>query len=285
MKYILLGALAVPVFIIGGMFASSIHNADAAQTVQGSQRSFQRAQHPMHNETVESALEAGDYQAFVAAHTDGDVMLEKITEDNFTKFIEMYTLRKSGDFEGAQAIADELGLPEPQMRRGDKFFGNGEMNPGAHRNEAAELALENGDYQAFVAAHNVDDPILVKITEENFSQFAQMHTLMKEGKFDEVKAIAQELGFPDGPKGKGLMEKHGKQFKSEGNSAAKAALSAGDYQAFVAAHDANDPILQKISEENFAQFAQMHQLMQSGDTEGARALATKLGLPQRGPRK
>ena len=37
-------------------------------------------------------------------------MLEKITADNFNKFVEMRKLIESGDRDGARAIADELGL-------------------------------------------------------------------------------------------------------------------------------------------------------------------------------
>ena len=41
-------------------------------------------------------------------------------------------------------------------------------------------------------------------------------------------------------------------------------------------------MIENISEENFDQFKQMHELMQAGDKEGSKAIAEELGLPQMG---
>ncbi|PLX28936.1 hypothetical protein C0581_00480 [Candidatus Parcubacteria bacterium] len=51
----------------------------------------------------------------------------------------------------------------------------------------------------------------------------------------------------------------------------------------IASEKGHEPkMLENITAENFDQFKQMHELMQSGDRDGAKAIAAELGLPQMG---
>lgn len=68
---------------------------------------------------IEAAFKAGDYQAWLAAVGENNPLKDYITADNFTKFSEAYKLIKAGDFNGAQKIFDELGIPKPPHQ---KFF-------------------------------------------------------------------------------------------------------------------------------------------------------------------
>ena len=54
-------------------------------------------------------------------------------------------------------------------------------------------------------------------------------------------------------------------------------LTNGDYEAFKELM-AEKPMLQNITEENFAKFIEMHNLKKAGDMEGAKAIAEELGL-------
>lgn len=56
-------------------------------------------------------------------------------------------------------------------------------------------------------------------------------------------------------------------------TAVEAALSAGDYDAWVAAEGTNSPIVAKVTKDNFAQFVQAHNLM-----EQARTILSGIGL-------
>ncbi|QQG52948.1 MAG: hypothetical protein HY931_01800 [Candidatus Falkowbacteria bacterium] len=58
-------------------------------------------------------------------------------------------------------------------------------------------------------------------------------------------------------------------------TAVEAALSAGDYDAWVAAEGANSPIVAKVTKDNFAQFVQAHSLM-----EQARTILSGIGLDE-----
>ncbi|MFA4930378.1 MAG: hypothetical protein WC570_00725 [Patescibacteria group bacterium] len=61
----------------------------------------------------------------------------------------------------------------------------------------------------------------------------------------------------------------------------EAAMDAGDYTTWsqlVADSPRGDKLLSVINENNFAQFAAAHQLMESGDKEGAKAIMDELGL-------
>ncbi len=64
-------------------------------------------------EKMRVAIESGDYNAFIEAIKDSpkqDKFGDKITKDNFNKFVEMHNLKQDGKYEEARVIADELGL-------------------------------------------------------------------------------------------------------------------------------------------------------------------------------
>ncbi len=60
---------------------------------------------------IEAAINAGDYSAWVAAVGEDCPMLDKITADNFSKFVEAHRLRQAAD-----QIMTELGIEK--MGRG-----------------------------------------------------------------------------------------------------------------------------------------------------------------------
>ncbi|MBN2142030.1 hypothetical protein JW711_01750 [Candidatus Woesearchaeota archaeon] len=71
-----------------------------------------------HQEAVEAALEAGDYDAWLEAVQDtpwSDEVTSVINEDNFDRLVEMYNLRQDAkDLIGeARDIAEELGIERP----------------------------------------------------------------------------------------------------------------------------------------------------------------------------
>ncbi len=74
---------------------------------------------------AKSALEAADYEAWleaIAGTPAEDVIGSIINENNFDDLVEMHELIQDGEKEAAQAVAEELGLPEaPQHRMGKMF--------------------------------------------------------------------------------------------------------------------------------------------------------------------
>jgi len=68
-------------------------------------------------------------------------------------------------------------------------------------------------------------------------------------------------------------------------------MDSADYDTWRAAVEAHaaemgngntPPVLEDITEDNFDQFKEMHELMQAGDREAAAVIAEELGLPERG---
>jgi len=202
-----------------------------------------------HND-MNAAIEATDYQSFVDAVGTDAPILDIVTADNFEQFKHMHELMQSGDRDGAKAIAEELGLPQmgPMQRGGGQ--GNmgtrGDRGPQltAEQRSAVDAALEAGDYNAFIAAHPASSNIASRISEEQFQKMVTRHA---------------------------ERDTH--------RAAVDAAIDARDYNAFVEAVGPNAPFLDQINETNFPQFAEMHDLMQAGDWEGAKAIADELGIP------
>ena len=64
------------------------------------------------NQDIQNALDKGDYNAWVAAvqAAQPPKITDIITQSNFGKYVEMEKALKSGDFETAKKLAQELGL-------------------------------------------------------------------------------------------------------------------------------------------------------------------------------
>lgn len=135
--------------------------------------------------------------------------------------------------------------------------------------ETVKNAVEAKDFAAFQVAVQ-DTPLATQITtQEQFDKFVQMHALREEGKYDEAKAIAAELGLPE-MKWKRM---HGDPAKME---AIKTAITANDFAAFqtAIANDTNNHLAQIDTAEEFAKLVKMHSLL-----DEAKAIGEELGLP------
>ena len=79
---------------------------------------------PEHHEQMQEIFETGNFEAFrlmIEESGKKGKMLETITEENFSKFVEMHNFMKNGDKEGAKVFREELGLnfgKGPMMKQG-----------------------------------------------------------------------------------------------------------------------------------------------------------------------
>lgn len=159
---------------------------------------------PENRDAIMQAIEDEDYSTWyslVTANGSNPKILEYINESNFDKFAEMHDYMKK-----ANEIRDELGLPQGAMGpMGNRAFGHPNKgmlgNKMLKNHDAVISALESGDYNAFVEAMTVNGKtpkLLEYVTEANFDKYVEMHELLKDGKKEEAKAIADELGLPQG---------------------------------------------------------------------------------------
>lgn len=126
--------------------------------------------------------------------------LSNLTEAQQSALDEARTLRQQGEFEAAQSVLEDAGLPSGPLRRGD----------GAERGPHAPVraAIEAGDYAAFRVA-TADAPFADQVDEAFFAKMVEMHEAMEAGDVDTANQIRDELGLPErGPKGPGGM--HGR---------------------------------------------------------------------------
>jgi len=148
---------------------------------------------------MEAALENGDYASWNELMGDKKIG-DNITEENFSQFVEMHNLMKSGDFAGADEIRVSLGLPDKKMRGEgcDRQREKGEFQKHNWQNmEDAREAIEANDYSAWKEAVG-NNPISEKITEENFFKLVESHNLMQSGDYEGAKEIREELGLKIG---------------------------------------------------------------------------------------
>lgn len=134
------------------------------------------------NGPMSVALESGNY-ADLGENS-------KISEEEFNKFLQVHELMQAGDYEGAKALKQEMGLIkkgagmhfDKGMHRG-KFFNS-------EKREAVQSALDNNDYNAWLEAVGEDSPMADKINEDNFSRLVEAHNLMQQ-----AQEIMEEIGI------------------------------------------------------------------------------------------
>lgn len=115
---------------------------------------------------VEAALEAEDYNAFIAAHGEDSNIAERIDAEAFAEKVAHFAERQT-------------------------------------KKAAVDAAIDARDYDAFVEAVGEDGKRLEQINESNFAQFAELHDLREAGDKESAKALAEELGLekPEGRRG------------------------------------------------------------------------------------
>ena len=122
------------------------------------------------NDAAKTALETGDYDAFVSAMNEQGESgrFAELTEEQFNKMVER------------------------NMQREEQMAAMQETRDAIHN------ALESGDYDAWHAAVISLDPVpelAEKITQENFDTYVKLHDA-KEGKdWETAKGLAEELGL------------------------------------------------------------------------------------------
>lgn len=132
------GAIALSVLTIlgGGIMAASAATTTTDQTDKADRgrghgpakmaelTDAQKAEMKAKFDAVKTALESGDYNAWVTAQKAVDEncpLLSKITADNFSKYVEASKLRNQAD-----SIMKDLGIDQPGM---------GGFGPGGHHGE------------------------------------------------------------------------------------------------------------------------------------------------------
>ena len=76
-------------------------------------------------EEMQEALTNGDYAQWKEIIDSRPKITDFVNEGNFDRFAEMHKLMEEGDFEGAKAIHDELGLPDDMGKGMHKGMGMG----------------------------------------------------------------------------------------------------------------------------------------------------------------
>lgn len=141
------------------------------------------------------------------------------------------------------------------------------------RREAVKAALEANDYEAFKVAVG-DGKLSEYVTADNFNRFVALYEAFKNGDRETAEAIRAELNLPER---KHHKKKHNK-VSPEVRSQIKEAIKNGDYAAFQEATKDNPKIQEKITAENFAKLQELHQAIESGDTEKVRELKSELKI-------
>ena len=115
----LLAALGIITVCATGSAVALAANSDAGNGNQGTPPAIQ--------DDVQTALDNSDYSAWKEAIESRPNITDYINEDNFDKYIEMRNLMREGKTDEADAIREELGLPDGPI---DGMGGPGMHGPG-----------------------------------------------------------------------------------------------------------------------------------------------------------
>lgn len=134
------------------------------------------------------AVSASGAQAF-----NGIVLKEAgLSESQIAAFEVAYELKREGDQDGARDILVEAGIDETVMERIKRAM---HEHRDSHH-EAISAAVAADDFAAFTAAVAGSPLSDIIITEADFAQFKEVHTLRNAGENQQARALAAELGLP-----------------------------------------------------------------------------------------
>lgn len=133
-------------------------------------------------------------------------------------------------------------------------------------------AIENDDYEAWAELMKDRPHAADMITRDTFDKLKELHELKQDGDLEGAKKLAEELG----------MQRFGdRKVMNETMRAIRDAIENKDYEAWAALmNEQPHPEGVDVSEEAFNARVEMHELMQEGNFEGAKALADESGLKQ-----
>ncbi len=132
---------------------------------------------------------------------------------------------------------------------------------------------------AFTGNHAWWENSNVDLTDQQVSALEEAQNL-RETAQEKAKTVLEDVGI-DQEKLDSLREAARKARQAH-HEDVEAAVEAGDYQAFLSAV-ADTPMADVIdTEAKFEKFAEAHELMQSGDVDGAREIMDELGLQKPG---
>lgn len=147
--------------------------------------------------------------------------------------------------------------------------------------QAEKQALQSGDYQTWKAAarKSGNTKILETINEGNFAKYVEAFNLRESGDLDGAKAIMEELGIKEPPRGGGMMK--GLNLPEEDMTTLELAIENTDYNAWKTVMEKvdNDRIREYLTEEKFNLIVRAHKLQASGDRAGAKTLLDDSDIP------
>jgi flagellar motor component MotA len=157
---------------------------------------------------------------------------QELTDDQLDTLEKAHDLREAGDKDGARELLKDMGIGMPMKEMRDDF---------KEQHEDVKAAIESGDYEAFKTATK-DAPIDIQLSEEQFNNLQEVHTLKESGDYEAARALAEELGLPK------IGKRAGKAFH------------------------------EKLTDDQKEVMQEAHELMKSGDKDGAKALIEEAGI-------
>lgn len=233
------------------------------------------------------ALKSGNYDSWKAAvESCGNTkLLESVNESNFTKYVEAFNLRESGDMEGAKVIMDELGIEAPHWGEGGMMRGLGLLTVDR---EALVSAIQNADYGSWktVMEKAESDKSGEYLTEDKFNIIVRAYKLQASGNRSGAKTLLDESNIPEsmlmfGEKkmraGRGEM----KAADESKHEAIEATFKSGNFEGWKALVEerGGGKVLEIVNADNFSQFSQAKLLQEEGKMTEAKEILDELGFP------
>ena len=173
-------------FALGSLLFAGFSGVNAASNSASS-----KTEGDANRTAIETAINNGDYTAWLTAIGNNSKLTSKITADNFSEYAAAEKLIQEG-MTKLKALGVESGCSG--CDRGGKKMTDVQRT-------AADTAIANSDYNAWKTAMG-DCPMTENITADNFAKYAEAEKLMKSGDTTGAQKIFDELGIKrGGPKG------------------------------------------------------------------------------------
>lgn len=111
--------------VVGAVLASTGYLATGQARAQlGTNQGYRAHYSPERHAQMAQIMENQNYEEWLELVGDKPIT-SYVTEENFSTFLEMMALRHEGNFEEADALRAELGLPDRGIHSGERDGGRG----------------------------------------------------------------------------------------------------------------------------------------------------------------
>lgn len=160
-------------------------------SASGGEEHMNKGEHQEHRAEMMEAVDANDFDAWVALLDNHPKAEEFATQERFNVLVEAHELREAGDIEAAHELMEEQGIKKHGMR-GEHGKKGHSFDP--ERREALKTAMQENDFDAWSELMENHPKADEMVNMEHFELMQEAFELREAGNKEAARELLQDAG-------------------------------------------------------------------------------------------